>query len=206
MALITEVEVDLSHLVGGSGPGAPAPRTVGVHVSSIIKYLHGKTDEVIARRKEIDALPEDERRKAYTYWEMGFAWEQIIADILGPRMFSRRIVVDQEEIEVDGILMNPDAYSIPDQTGEEYKATWRSAKNVSDLEGNFWPWFAQMKAYAYGLKTLKYRLFVYFVNGNWQPPVPMVRRFDITFSPRELELNWKMILQGRDDMIKKGLI
>lgn len=197
MALITEVDVDLSHLVGEWGPDAAPTRPAGLHVTSIIRAalkLAGNKK----KWKDDDLMTDEERHTAQVRWEMGFAWEQVFEAVLAPRMFSRRQVVRQEPLQVEGIWLSPDAMSVIDWTLEEYKLTWRSMSSVSDLEGEFDSWFMQIKAYCYALKTFKARLFVFFVNGNYRGSGPTVRRFDITFTPQELKSNWAMILNNRE--------
>ncbi len=204
MALITEVEFDLSRMGGGD-----APRHPGRHVSGVIRYLEVIVNPKIAEKRQADAdmSPEDLQRMN-TYREMGFMWEEVFEREFARRMFTARQrdgVIKQEPMEKDGIHMTPDGFSLSEWVLEEYKLTWRSAKRLADMEADFWAWFVQIKAYCYAYKTFKARLFVFFVNGNYAPQVPQARRFDMTFTPTELEANWKMILKGHSSMQAKGL-
>lgn len=196
MALIREIEFDLSR-AGGSD----APRHPGLHVSSIIRHLEVTADPRLAAKRQSDAdMSEEDLKRMSNFRELGFMWEQVFEKQFAARMIARRNVVAQDPIEKDGIHMTPDAFDIVNWVLEEYKCTWKSSSKVSDLENEFWAWFVQMKAYCYALKTFKARLFVFFVNGNYKGSGPQARWFDIEFKPRELETNWQMILKGRASM------
>lgn len=48
----------------------------------------------------------------------------------------------------------------------------------------------QMKSYCYHLSMPRARLIVYFVNGDWRPPVPCLLSWDFTFNEQELAEEW----------------
>jgi hypothetical protein len=45
---------------------------------------------------------------------------------------------------------------------------------------------------------------VLYVNGDYKGSGPLPGTFRIQYSRRELQENWDMILNARDDMLKKG--
>ena len=96
----------------------------------------------------------------------------------------------------------------------EIKATWLSCKDVpvspsqskatglpSNWDGlgiasfpkEFNKYFTQIKSYCYHLRTPFARLYVYFVNGNWKPPVPVYLAWSFEFSAVEVREEWSMM-------------
>lgn len=51
-------------------------------------------------------------------------------------------------------------------------------------------WMTQIMAYLYHLHMTEAKLIVFFVNGNYKPPSPVVLAWDLQFTQRELNENW----------------
>lgn len=172
---------------------AQQERTPGLHLSDIIKRIMVErdperfSDPLIAMRLEV-----------------GFIWEQIIERALRDRLPN---LIRIGEIEEDGILMTPDALEADGNVLEEWKATTKtsSEKQTKDsFETDLWYWLMQVKAYARRMGVLRARIRVFYLNGDYgkgqykdgkRPPlVPQVYRYELEFTQRELDENWRTIL------------
>jgi hypothetical protein len=164
--------------------GPPNPRTVGLHLSDIIRDLLKRMDSKRYTDNPAAGLP-------VWRWETGFIWEEIWS-----RAFLRSEgVFLQPEILFEGVLMTPDGVHFETEQGWEFKVTWKKACEPSGEEsGKFWAWFVQIKAYALALGIEKYRLVVLFVNGDYKGGGPMIGQWEYTFTKKELRENWKMLM------------
>jgi hypothetical protein len=184
------------------------PRSPGVHQSDLIRDLENTVILPGQRGPDIDRS-EEEMATLNRYRELGMMWEVILestfkrrrVDALDPRKFLR-----QMEIEHDGVFKTVDAVHIPDWRILEYKLTFKSSDRASldRIETDMWGWFAQLKGNCLGWETRTASLFAFFVNGNYRPPVPQTKRFDIVFTEQELAENWHMLLTQRDVMRREG--
>ena len=123
---------------------------------------------------------------------LGSAWEQYFErqlDRAGNRVFRPGELVSPE-----GIAYSPDGVIENGQlTLVEYKLTWMSSR--ADIEdAKFDKYKTQMMSYCYQLETPYARLYVLFVNGDYKPPSPVLKVWNIEFSPRELQDNWQMLM------------
>jgi len=101
-------------------------------------------------------------------------------------------IIDGVEHTQDGVLLTPDGET-PGERIWEFKLSY--ASSAREIEDWHWYWFIQIKAYAHARQLLKASLIVCNVCGNWKPPTePHKRRFDLTFTPRELRENWRKVL------------
>lgn len=220
MAKITEVAFELDPDLITSGLKADIhlaeERSPGLHQSGIIRDLENTVIKPGQRRPDIE-ISDDEMATLNRYRELGMLWEicletafkQRQVDGLDPRRYIR-----QQEVLHDGVYKTIDAIHIPDWRIIEYKLTFRSARRASldAIESEFWSWFAQLKGNCLAHETRLASLFCFFVNGTYQPPVPMTKRFDIIFTDEELVSNWAMLKnheavmrkEGRLDDIKEG--
>lgn len=175
-------------------PKPAVPRSEGCHVSQIIRSIE---NEVLkpGQRKPLEELTSDEKRRMGAYTTGGWAWEEVIREAV-VKMYlandSRFIPVG--ELEEDGIYGTPDWFDAEDWCVEEFKATWRSSRRLSNFDEEFWSWLAQIKAYCHMIGTLSAKLRVFFVNGDYRSSGPQVRMFHLEFDEEEVESNWQMIL------------
>lgn len=189
-------------------PSLPHKRTVGIHLSSIIRCMaiEGKilqSDDVV----EDLTLYGDSRiitdpAAILRIW-IGCAWEAFFL----PRLLN---VIDHPgERYYDGIYLTPDGESVDVYVTEtrievvhaihEVKATYKSVNTVSDFIHaknplKNWMWLAQLKAYCYQAKTRRGVLWVLFLCGNYKWPItPQIRKYTFDFEQWELEENWKLM-------------
>lgn len=175
---LTELTVnagDLSHI----SEEQLQPRSVGLHVSSIVNYISttlGRRDNDFSR-DDLDAFA-----------VVGRMFERILAEtiFLPPRY------IRPGEIDIDGIIGSPDAIDCDDGAVVEIKATWKSSKRpIESLREYFW----QIQAYCYMLQVQRAKLYVFYVCGDWSPPKPIwpPKAWQLDFSWSELEGNWCML-------------
>ena len=173
-------------------------RPEGLHLSTIIHHLTSQIEEFPDHSKDVDKGETAKNAKM----SMGIAWEGILSWAIGHVYPSNRIVYPGYFTR-DGIIMNPDRYDYVDNVLEEYKATWYSARKADTPQKFaefFWWWIIQAKAYCRELGTLKARFRVFFLNGNYAPPMPKPKQWAIDFTQAELESNWKMLLKTAHEL------
>jgi hypothetical protein len=146
--------------------------------------------------------------------ECGFTWETILERALSAR--HKRPGYRPEPLQEDGVWMSPDWVN-PDADiqAEEWKATRKSTKNY---EQKIAEWMPQIKAYLRALlrrgvaTRIAVRLRVWFMVGDWsfenKGDRTLLKDYwdiDVEFDKRELEENWRGILQaGRRYGLLKG--
>lgn len=174
-----------------------ALETGKIHLSDIAKYI----DYKMGFSKPIKAVDWDLVLAA----EIGFLWEDVLSDAYGVNYATR-----VGEIERDGIVCSPDGVGIFEESvtfslavNEEYKATWKSLKNPPE---DNWYWMCQFKSYCYVIGVNVTILRVLYINGDYRGSGPTYRVFKITYTDQELEENWQMIVNHRDEMISKGFL
>jgi hypothetical protein len=178
-------------------------RAEGMHLSDVLQYM---------RRCSGQDLSGGNIRFAM----FGFIWEQIIEEGFESYVRrQRRETVRPEPMQVDGIWMSPDSIDSADETLEEFKATWKSLGRLTKhyggvqagLEEHFWYYLVQIMAYCKAWGTLKARLIVCFINGDYsfKEPLggPQIVCLEMTFTQQELDDNWRSVLNHRDDMEAK---
>ena len=85
----------------------------------------------------------------------------------------------------------------------EVKATYKSTRTVGDLSSQ-WMWLAQIKAYCKGLDTRHARLHVLFLCGDYTYPIkPVLKVWDIEFTQEEIDANWELLRDYRDERAAK---
>jgi hypothetical protein len=127
--------------------------------------------------------------------EVGFMWEEILSMALKARIPNRI-----GEIKEDGITMSPDGFDVESWTLWEYKAVWSSSRR-SPLDN--WKWMQQIMGYCYGTGTVVCKMAILYLNGDWKGGGPEYKGFKLTYTEREIEECWNMIvLHAR----KKGWI
>jgi len=196
---VSVVEQDHIQLDEGHG------RTSGIHVSGVIRAIAVQMGYLDPEEPVEEGADPAERFDLQTRTRicLGLAFEEWL---------SKRIPgLDYHfgEVVQDGIIMSPDGFSfMPDAAGveagrvHEFKLTWKS-QNRSRNWIKEWMWLAQMKSYCRALSVLECWLHVYWINGDYSTPGAMglgtgpcyeVYRFE--FTEREVELNWKLILDN----------
>lgn len=123
----------------------------------------------------------------------GFMWERVYS-IAHRDSVESGDLVRPGEFTLDGVTGSPDLIRVSDWTLIETKCTWRGLRKWGSLEKNFWSWLTQVKSYALMVGTNVAEIHVFFVAGDWRPPIPCVRSIRLEFTDRELQENWSMIL------------
>lgn len=156
-------------------------RSLGLHVSDIYNDLYQQIDP---KRFNPDRPPNPYKLA------LGLAWEQYLEQALV------RAGVNAErpgEFLYKGLSFSPDLFVVNghDRIGE-IKLTWMV--EVDDLEDpKFDKWLTQIKAYCYATGIPRAVLYVYFVNGRGRFGEPSLRAFELEFTARELEENWRTL-------------
>lgn len=202
--IVTEIEVPLFL------PPSRVPRSVGVHVSSVIRCI--ATEQGILKPEWAEELSLSDVRVitdpvALIRISIGLAWEEwYIPQILGPTL---GVADHPGEMEVDGLYATHDGESlsviITDKmylTGHEVKATYKSTKTVGLLKDQ-WMWLAQMKAYCRCMRTRFFILHVLFLCGNYKMPItPQLKHWHLEFTQQEVDDNWDLLTQYRDEKMR----
>lgn len=181
---LTELTVDVADLNTISSEQLQ-PRSVGLHVSQIIRHIL-----VTSGLEEQSDFTEDDLNQ---FAIIGRLWEQMLADAV----FKAPRYQRPGEIECDGIYGSPDAVDTEDCALVEYKVTWKSSNRAIE---SFFKYMLQVKAYCYMLGLTKCRLYVCFICGNYKPPLPQFKAWEIDFSPHELKDNWRTIVTNGKDI------
>jgi hypothetical protein len=167
-------------------------RSPGLHLSQIYRDI------------EQTIKPKDEwctEEELAFFGAGGFLWERAFG-LCHAKAVATGDIVRPGEFELDGIIGSPDLIHIPSWTLLETKCCWRSVNKFdSALEKNFWAWLVQTKSYCHMIGTDTCELHVFFVCGDWRPPVPQTRSVRIRYGRDELISNWRMI---REHAEKKG--
>lgn len=184
-------------------PAPQIPRGAGVHASGIIRNIAIEMGILKGQREELNLADirviDDEI--AILRMAIGLAWEEFY---IGKILPDYGVVKHPGEICLDGVHMNPDGESVDRIGGKsvlmihEVKATYKSTNTVRDLEKE-WMWMTQLKCYCKGAKTRYGRFHVLFLCGDYSFPIrPVVRVWDITFTQKEIDDNWSLMTDYKD--------
>jgi len=134
----------------------------------------------------------------------GFLFERALYDIILCDTAIQRI----GEIDLNGIIMTPDAVNLSNARGIESKCTWRSMRHdVTDQTGEMAAWWMQMMGYAKALNMNRWDLYVFFMNGDYgKNRRPRLRHWEIEFTQDEVDNNWIRILNHAQWMKEAGKI
>lgn len=172
VTLLTDTMPDLLPMQG---------RSPGLHVSAIIKDLC-----IIAGVFKAEA-PENSE----TYMGLGkvfeFAWVQMMLETYPGRY------TQLGELKHDGVFLTVDLYDVIEDEVVELKATWMSAFNIDPEGEKMWRYRKQLGAYCEAARTLKGRLVVCFVIGDYKGDSPRYRDWRFEWTREELAENWMML-------------
>jgi len=203
--IVNEIPVNLTL------PKSRVPRSEGVHISNIIRSI--ATEVGILKPEWAEELSLVDGRQvtdpvAVLRMNIGLAWEEYYI----PTFLGELGVVDHPgQIQVDGVYMTPDGESvdviITRSQGKyrnhtlivhECKVTYKSTKTVGDLS-NEWMWMSQVKAYCKGKNTRWARMHILFLCGDYSYPIrPQLRCWAIEFTQKEIDDNWALLTEHRD--------
>ena len=143
------------------------------------------------------------------YGVMGYAWEDRVEQAL--------LTLSQDsdwpfnafrpgEVTAHGVACSPDILMVPKNEDDEpfelsIKCKWKSTRGLpltEEGEDEFpksWAYeISQCQTYALPLGTARSVLFVYFVNGDYKPPMPKVHAWELQFSQQEIAECWDALL------------
>lgn len=146
------------------------------HVSTILRDIENE----IGNRKTQPTWDMDVAAQVGVLFEvaLGKAYQDLFADPVG-------------ELELDGIVGNPDGLDIGWWGIEEFKVTWRSSNKTPE---DNWYYKCQAMAYCKMLGTKRCRWRILYLNGDYKGSGPQYRVYEAEFGDMELEENWSMIV------------
>lgn len=187
-----------------------------LHLGAILK------EKKIAAGENVDDIPGEQ---PWLRAQCGFLWEVAVEYVVAGmpideaielafkrHMRALRPMARQLKLELDGIRMTPDG--LWERASLSWKATWRGlgkAATLEDFEANFWTWHDAEKAYCYGMQKAGLlpegeatcRFEVLWIRGDYRGAGgPKALGCEVTWTPEELEENWRIILQVRERMGK----
>lgn len=174
------------------------PRTSGVHLSGVIRYLAQQMGLLTVDDNEVAGagFPLDARLKM----SVGLAWENWLAAQYPEVMYH------PGEIIHEGIIMSPDGLH-PNETLYEFKATWKSMKKLL-AEGyghkSFWMWRAQNMGYLEPMGWLKTRQIILYVNGAYQGVCPEFVELDVEYTRQEVADNWALMQKHKHKAVAES--
>ena len=168
-------------------------RSPGRHLSEVVKYIMTKIEpKRFAGGGKIDPLMA----------AGGFIWEDALSWVLGRQLGLRQI-----EVEQDGIFITLDGFNRAQWRTREAKSTKISAANPIASE-KFWHWHVQVMGGCKAMDATECEIVVLHVNGSYELGggrfgEPVANAWVVSYTPREIEENWRMILRARDRMEKE---
>ena len=190
--------VEIAHGLTLAKPTEGYIRSPGLHASDLYGSFYRSLDPARYDKRDSagEPTPPDE-----TKMELGTSFEEVLEIALAERLLGER---PGEFTSPEGVIYSPD-YLFNDPDGlvlGELKLTWYSDRDAPHGE-KFAKWLTQIRLYLYWLELQRCRLYVLFVNGDYKPPTPRLRCWELTFTPRELADEHQMIMRHAR---KKGLI
>lgn len=188
-------------------PPLGLPRTVGIHVSPVIRAIAVQNKalkpEYVESLDLIDRSGQDWWKKidlvGQTRMLMGLAWERTYIETQLPT-----VVWQPGEMCVEGMYMTHDGESIETILSElneeqmvmalhEVKLTYKSWNTIKDIRTQ-WMWLCQLKAYCKGIGARLAYLHVLCVCGDYSYPIqPIPRVFRLQFTDDEIDENWDIV-------------
>ena len=176
---VTQIDHDLDRIIAPRSE----TRSKGLHVSDIYQKLYQSIDP----NRYTEGEPNPYKLA------LGLAWEAHLEKVL--EASGAHAYRPDELLSPEGIAYSPDLIIVngSDHVGEIKLTFMMDSKSLDDPK--FDKWLTQAKAYCYHLGIPRARFYVLFVMGDYKKHRdPIMRVFDIEFSPRELTENWRTLL------------
>jgi hypothetical protein len=162
------------------------PRTGGLHLTDILRDMA----ETAGIGKGESGFSEE---SLDWFACMGWLWERVFD------MAHREAIADGDishtgEFECDGITGTPDRIDWRVPKIIELKCRWKSVNSFENLERSYWIELMQVAAYCWMTGIYEADLIIFFVAGNWRPPVPQVKGAHLEFTELELAEKWRSIV------------
>lgn len=158
-------------------------RSPGLHLSQIILDMA----ETVSPREPIS------EQELHFYGAGGFIFERVWSAAHADAIACGDLV-RPGEFERDGIIGSPDVLDFNIPRLIELKCRWMSARKFDHLEKYFFWELLQIKCYLAMIGWDEAELTVFFVAGDWRPPVPCVRSVLLNFTEQEIEESWSSVL------------
>ena len=181
--------VQLPREVGPDGFIIPPPRTPGLHLSGLLKY--------IAEKSRIKSYVDQVAEEDYPLrWLMGCAWEEFAASMY-PAMLWQPGEVD------DPVIMTPDgiSYDGDEPIIEEFKHRRAKKQSGADFVRNQWAFLQQGMGYCLGYSASIVR---WHVLNVFEFPDPVYQQIMIRFTDEDLAAMSRMIESNRAGAIREG--
>lgn len=190
-------------------PDTSAGRSIGVHVSDIIRCLAQESgllaidhleDLSLISIKDLNSLPIGTLLRIH----FGLAWERYYLPLLP------NVQDHPSERCVDDIFMSPDGLELTHfivmmknvwhTLVHEVKCTSKSINTVGNLsttaKKSQFMWLTQLKSYCRAVGARRAILHVLFLYGNYKRPFePCLWKYNIEFTPQEIRENWLMVTE-----------
>lgn len=163
-------------------------RSAGLHLSTVYADIEAQW---------LKREPLEEKDRA-AYMSGGFLWEHAFSRAFG-QAISGLDIGRPPELYLDGIIGSPDLIDYRQWRVLDTKFTWKSARKLDHMERYFWPWLCQMKSYLKMMQTMgtcdTAELYIFFVNGDYAPPIPSARHLVLEFDQQEIDENWQLVIR-----------
>lgn len=181
--------IELKRDVSAQGWLVERPRTPGLHLSGLLKYVAQKS-RIAARLAEI----EDEEMPLR--WALGHAWEEFAASLEPEMVWQPYEALTPVVMNCDGIVVNPDDLLI-----KEYKFNRAKKYSGKDLIRKKWLFMSQGLGYClgYGATRVEWNILSCM---EW--PDPIWTKYLIEFSQEEIDGMHNMIEINREGAIREG--
>ena len=188
MSLWVEAQVEERDDASAARTGPHGPRR-GLHLSSVIRSYVSTVDSAFVVRAQRAG------KMDRPFMEGGEVFEDTLEFILGQRDHGDGGFRPEPRV-LDGIACSPDraapARTVGDILIEEHKMTWKSMRQGIEHE-KFWSWWMQLAAYMWVWETTQGRFRVFWACGDYSPPLPQRRIYDVTLQPDSLKRNWETL-------------
>lgn len=172
-------------------PEEPPARDPGAHQSEILAYVARNIGKLKAGEKLEEDIPER--------MLMGYMWEEFYFSML------TNVIWQPGEAVEDGIAVNCDGIGAgggedvcwAEEWVEETKCTSKKVKTGEEFLEE-WMWMHQGRAYGYvyGPKVVRWAI-LYFM-GDYRGSGPVIMRYTVQFSDKEVEQTWRMLTKNKD--------
>lgn len=165
------------------------PRSPGLHLSGLLKYVAAKS-RIGARMAEID------EEEMPLRWAIGHAWEEFAASLMPDMVWQPYEALTPVVMNCDGIVVEPDGLTI-----KEFKFNRAKKYAGKDLIQKKWLFMQQGLGYClgYGATRVEWNILSCF---EW--PDPVWTKYLIEFSQEELDGMHNMIEINREGAIAAG--
>lgn len=184
----TEIKLQRSDLARRRSlgkPVTPSPRSPGIHVSDVLRFI-SQTSGLTRYANDLIGVDEVPMR-----WFLGFAFEEAVASLY------ENWIWQPKEVIVDGVAMNCDGLNHVDGDGlmiEESKLTSKRPRHGDEFLAE-WAWISQVKAYCHGYEARLARHHVCYYGGFSDP---LYIRYVTSYTDDEIAKTWAMVQLNKE--------